>query len=141
MRSMLGLLIVAVIGVLTYKYYFSHMEAAGTGTATPMQTIDMVGVKNDLLSIAQAERADHEENGPRRLHLRRTAFGFRISRDRPLPRSHKSGLHQLRNRPNDGNSANAVGSARQRPVPFIFGITECFKQRNEYLLPDPAASE
>jgi hypothetical protein len=56
MRSMLGLLIVAVIGVLTYKYYFSHMEAAGTGTATPMQTIDMVGVKNDLLSIAQAER-------------------------------------------------------------------------------------
>lgn len=56
MRSMIGLLIVAVIGVLTYKYYFPHMEAAGTGTATPMQTIDMVGVKNDLLSIAQAER-------------------------------------------------------------------------------------
>jgi hypothetical protein len=56
MRSMIGLLIVAVIGVLTYKYYFSHMEAAGTGTATPMQTIDMAGVKNDLLSIAQAER-------------------------------------------------------------------------------------
>jgi hypothetical protein len=56
MRSMIGLLIVAVIGVLTYKYYFSHMEAAGTGTATPLQTIDMVGVKNDLLSIAQAER-------------------------------------------------------------------------------------
>jgi competence protein ComGC len=53
---MLGLLVVAVIALLTYKYYFSHMEAAGTGTATPMQTIDMVGVKNDLLSIAQAER-------------------------------------------------------------------------------------
>lgn len=56
MRSMLGLLVVAVIALLTYKYYFSHMEAAGTGTATPMQTIEMVGVKNDLLGIAQAER-------------------------------------------------------------------------------------
>jgi hypothetical protein len=53
---MLGLLVVAVIALLTYKYYFSTMNAAGTGAATPMQTIDMVGVKNDLLSIAQAER-------------------------------------------------------------------------------------
>jgi hypothetical protein len=56
MRSMLGLLVVAVIALLTYKYYFSNMSAAGNGAATPMQMIDMVGVKNDLLSIAQAER-------------------------------------------------------------------------------------
>ncbi|MFY9805517.1 MAG: hypothetical protein WA211_13810 [Candidatus Acidiferrales bacterium] len=55
MRSMIGLLIVAVIALLTYKYYFSKMDAAGTGASTPMQTIDTVGVKNDLLGIAQAE--------------------------------------------------------------------------------------
>jgi hypothetical protein len=66
MRSMLGLLVVAVIALLTYKYYFSNMNAAGTGAATPMQIIDMVGVKNDLLSIAQAERmyqTDHNSYG------------------------------------------------------------------------------
>jgi competence protein ComGC len=66
MRSMLGLLVVAVIALLTYKYYFSNMNAAGTGAATPMQVIDMVGVKNDLLSIAQAERmyqTDHNSYG------------------------------------------------------------------------------
>ena len=56
MRSMLGLLVVAVIALLTYKYYFSTMNAAGAGVATPMQTIDTVGVKNDLIGIAQAER-------------------------------------------------------------------------------------
>jgi hypothetical protein len=56
MRSMLALLVVAVIAVLTYKYYFSNMSASGNAAATPMQMIDMVGVKNDLLSIAQAER-------------------------------------------------------------------------------------
>jgi competence protein ComGC len=56
MRSMLGLLVVAVIALLTYKYYFSNMNAAGAGVATPMQTIDTVGVKNDLIGIAQAER-------------------------------------------------------------------------------------
>ncbi len=52
---MIGLLVVALIGVLTYKFYFSNMDAAGTSTATPMETIDAVGVKNDLLGIAQAE--------------------------------------------------------------------------------------
>jgi 3-hydroxyacyl-CoA dehydrogenase len=62
MRSVLGLLVVAVIALLTYKYYFSTMNAAGAGAATPMQTIDMVGVKNDLLSIAQAERAYQAEH-------------------------------------------------------------------------------
>src|SRR5580700_5509897 len=56
MRSMLGVLVVAVIALLTYKYYISNISAAGNGAATPMQMIDMVGVKNDLLSIAQAER-------------------------------------------------------------------------------------
>ncbi|MGA8021322.1 MAG: hypothetical protein WCC18_11570 [Candidatus Acidiferrales bacterium] len=51
--SMVGLLVFALIGVLTYKFYFSKMEASSAGT--PTQTIDSVGVKTDLLGIAQAE--------------------------------------------------------------------------------------
>jgi hypothetical protein len=63
MRSLLGLLAVALIAVLAYKYYFSQMQSSGTGTATPAQAIDVVGVKNDLLGIAQAERAYQVDHG------------------------------------------------------------------------------
>jgi hypothetical protein len=63
MRSLLGILAVALIAVLAYKFYFSQMQSAGTGTATPAQAIDIVGVKNDLVGIAQAERAYQAEHG------------------------------------------------------------------------------
>jgi hypothetical protein len=61
MKSLAGLLIVALLAALVYKYYFSSLQSAGTGT--PAQTIDIVGVKNDLLGIAQAERAHLAEHG------------------------------------------------------------------------------
>jgi hypothetical protein len=57
MKSLAGLLVVALLAGVVYKYYFANLQSAGTGTATPTQTIDIVGVKNDLLGIAQAERA------------------------------------------------------------------------------------
>jgi hypothetical protein len=64
MRSiggMVGLLVVALIAAFTYKYYFSNGQAAGV--TTPRQTIDIVGVKNDLIAIAQAERVYQTEHG------------------------------------------------------------------------------
>lgn len=61
MGNILGLLVVALIAVLVYKFYFS--KTGDGGTATPMRTIDVVGVKNDLLAIAQAERAYQAEHG------------------------------------------------------------------------------
>jgi hypothetical protein len=61
MRNLMGLLVVALIVVLAYKFYFSKLQSAETGT--PVQTIDIVGVKNDLLGIAQAERAYQAEHG------------------------------------------------------------------------------
>jgi hypothetical protein len=61
MKSLAGLLIVALLAALVYKYYFSSLQSAGTGT--PAQTIDVVGVKNDLIGIAQAERAHQAQNG------------------------------------------------------------------------------
>lgn len=60
--SLIGLLVVALIAVLTYKFYFEKSVAV-SGAATPAQTIDIVGVKNDLLSIAQAERVYQAEHG------------------------------------------------------------------------------
>src|SRR6201986_2098055 len=50
-----------MISVLAYKLYFSKVQSSETGT--PMQTISVVGVKNDLLAIAQAERAYQAEHG------------------------------------------------------------------------------
>ena len=59
--SLVGLLVVALIAVMTYKYYFQKVES--TSGLTPTQTINMVGVKNDLLGIAQAERTYQAEHG------------------------------------------------------------------------------
>ena|ERR1700722_8873839 len=59
--SLVGLLVVALIAVMTYKYYFQKVEL--TSGMTPTQTINMVGVKNDLLAIAQAERTYQAEHG------------------------------------------------------------------------------
>jgi hypothetical protein len=59
--SLAGLLIVAIIAGLIYKYEFNDSQAPGV--STPVQTIDVVGVKNDLLAIAQAERTYGAEHG------------------------------------------------------------------------------
>ena len=61
--SLVGLLVVALIAVLVYKFYFSQEQSTGMGVATPIQTINVVGVKNDLLAIAQAERAYQAMHG------------------------------------------------------------------------------
>lgn len=61
MKSMIGLLVVVVIVILVYQFYFS--KAHSPGVDTPAQTINVVGVKNDLVAIAQAERAYQAEHG------------------------------------------------------------------------------
>ena len=59
-----GLLIAMGIGLFIYKYELT--QASAPGVATPVTTIDLVGVKNDLLAIAQSERtyqAEHSSFG------------------------------------------------------------------------------
>jgi hypothetical protein len=51
--GLLGLVIAVAIGWYIYK---NHFESGATGGAPPQQTIDVVGVRNDLMAIAQAER-------------------------------------------------------------------------------------
>jgi hypothetical protein len=65
MRGFAGMLVVLVIGLFVYKFYFTSGQQA-MGPAGPTQTIDTIGVKNDLVSIAQAERiyqAEHNAYG------------------------------------------------------------------------------
>ena len=62
MRSVVSLLVVALIAALAYKFWFSQMQSSG-GSGTPAQTISVVGVKNDLIGIAEAERAYQSEHG------------------------------------------------------------------------------
>jgi len=65
MRSLgniVGLLVVALIAALVYKFYLSQ-GTQSPATSNPIQTIDVVGVKNDLMAIAQAERVYQAEHG------------------------------------------------------------------------------
>lgn len=62
MRSLIGILIVALIAIAAYKLYFSHLQQAGT-SGSPTQAISAVGVENDLVAIAQAERVYFTEHG------------------------------------------------------------------------------
>jgi hypothetical protein len=63
MRAVMGiaaLLAGVAVVLLVYRSFLTQSQAAGAGT--PAQTINVVGVKNDLLSIAQAERAYQAEH-------------------------------------------------------------------------------
>jgi hypothetical protein len=62
-KSLLGLLVVAVICVVGYWVFLRQAASTPEGAGTPQQTIDVVGVKNDLIAIAQAERAYQAEHG------------------------------------------------------------------------------
>ncbi|MGA8036925.1 MAG: hypothetical protein WA823_10005 [Candidatus Acidiferrales bacterium] len=59
--GILGILIVAVITAFVYKYYFAG--SADKAVAPVRQTIDVVGVKNDLIGIAHAERDYQVQSG------------------------------------------------------------------------------
>ncbi|MGA8072257.1 MAG: hypothetical protein WB995_02205 [Candidatus Acidiferrales bacterium] len=61
MKSLVGLLVVALLCILLYVLILK--KTSPTGGGTPQQTIDVTGVKNDLIAIAQAERAYQAEHG------------------------------------------------------------------------------
>jgi hypothetical protein len=60
----IGLIIVVAIGAVIYmKQVQSVTPPAAEGGGNPTSTIDIAGVKNDLLAIAQAERAHQATAG------------------------------------------------------------------------------
>jgi hypothetical protein len=60
MKSMMGLIISAALGLGIYMYTLKQAAPAPGMVVT--QNISIVGVKNDLISIAQAERMYYAEN-------------------------------------------------------------------------------
>jgi hypothetical protein len=58
-----GLLIVLAVGAYIYKQQILATSAPGGATANPRASIDVTGVKNDLLAVAQAERRYWASNG------------------------------------------------------------------------------
>jgi hypothetical protein len=61
MKGMIGLLVVAAVGMGIYMYTLKQAEPAPGMVVT--QNISIVGVKTDLMSIAQAERMYYAQNG------------------------------------------------------------------------------
>jgi hypothetical protein len=59
--SIIGLLIVALVATMVYKYFLTSGQSVGA--TTPVATIDAVGAQNDLIAIAQAERMYQAQNG------------------------------------------------------------------------------
>ena len=57
MKSLAGLLVFAAVALGIYYFYLKRMPSSDAGTA-PTQAISLTGVRSDLLSIAQAERAN-----------------------------------------------------------------------------------
>lgn len=62
MRALAGLLIFVGIGFGIYQYSLKRIPTSDAGTA-PTQAISLIGVRADLLQIAQAERATIATSG------------------------------------------------------------------------------
>ena len=58
-----GLLIVLGVGMYIYKQQIVGTSAPGGGTANPRGTIDVTGVRSDLIAIASAERRHYASDG------------------------------------------------------------------------------
>ncbi|HZQ91547.1 MAG TPA: hypothetical protein VFA60_07125 [Terriglobales bacterium] len=59
----ISIIIVAAIGFWIYTKQGSSASPGGNAAASPRATIDLVGVKNDLNAIAQAERRHYASDG------------------------------------------------------------------------------
>jgi len=62
-RSFGFLTLVAVVAIGAYIYMRQTQNVMTAGTTSPTSTPDLIGVKNDLLAIAQAEHAYSATNG------------------------------------------------------------------------------
>lgn len=59
----MGLLIVLGVGAYIYKQQIVSTSAPGGSTSNPRATIDVTGVKNDLIAMGSAERRRFASDG------------------------------------------------------------------------------
>ena len=55
--------LIAVVAVGSYIYMRQTQGVMSAGTSNPKATVDLIGVRNDLLAIAQAERSHQAAQG------------------------------------------------------------------------------
>ena len=63
MRSLVGLLVALAIGYFVYRGFFMQTLPKEEGGGNPVSAISTTGVRNDLIAIANAERAWFAEHG------------------------------------------------------------------------------
>jgi len=63
MRSLVGLLVALAIGYFVYRGFFMQTLPKEEGGGNPVSAISTTGVRNDLVAIANAERAWFAEHG------------------------------------------------------------------------------
>ena len=61
--GLLGMLIVAGVGLFIYRAEFTGKGAASMGTDNPRGVVDVTGAQADLTAMAQAERGLLAQNG------------------------------------------------------------------------------
>jgi hypothetical protein len=55
--------LIIVVSVGAYIYMHQTQSVMSAGTSNPTETVDLIGVRNDLLAIAQAERSHAATQG------------------------------------------------------------------------------
>jgi hypothetical protein len=55
--------LIMVVGIGAYIYMHQTQSVMSAGTSNPTETVDLIGVRNDLLAIAQAERSHAATQG------------------------------------------------------------------------------
>ena len=55
--------LIIVVGIGAYIYMHQTQNVMSAGTSNPTGTVDLIGVRNDLLAIAQAERSHAATQG------------------------------------------------------------------------------
>src|SRR6478609_1636005 len=55
--------LIVVVGIGAYIYMRQTQSVMSAGSSTPTATVDLIGVRNDLLAIAQAERSHQAAQG------------------------------------------------------------------------------
>jgi hypothetical protein len=63
MGRFFGLAMVLIVMAAGAGIYMRQAQSASAGNGTPVATVDIVGVKHDLMSIAQAERTHNAMHG------------------------------------------------------------------------------
>ena len=125
----IGLLIVLGIGAYIYMRQAQSVTPGGgvTGGATPLSTIDVLGVKNDLIALANAERRHVATEGKYA-----SIDELRSNGDISMPTNHRGPYEYSAETTESGFRITATYSGPPAPgVPQTLSIDETLQVKTE----------